>query len=423
MTQFWLSCAALAAIAAAFVLAPLWRYRSGYTDTSRTEVNTRIFRQRLTELEAERTDGRIDDARYQELRAELERALLSDVPAQASLQPGARASGWLVGIVTASVILAACIYYVAVAYRAETAAHIALAARYSALLNSVLRKPDALAEIKPEDLPGFLRLLQTQVARARTVDPDQLLLLGVGFIQTQRLEDAKTALSRARQLAPARNDIAIAYAQALILANDGRIDREAAQLLHAVLRAEPNHQGALMLLGIGAFNSGDYQIAITAWKPLLASVTPGSEAARLLSANIERAEAMLKQESVPKSPGATAAQASIAVTVDLAPDLKARLAPDDTLFVFAKAVQGPPMPLAAVRQAAKDFPVQVVLDDSRAPTPAAKLSDFQNVVVGARISKGGDAVPRTGDLEGQSAPLSLGASPVSVSLIVDRVVP
>ncbi|MCB1814845.1 MAG: c-type cytochrome biogenesis protein CcmI, partial [Candidatus Competibacteraceae bacterium] len=115
--------------------------------------------------------------------------------------------------------------------------------------------------------------------------------------------------------------------------------------------------------------------------------------------------------------------AQVSVTVDIAPELQNRFQTNDTLFIYAKAASGPPMPLAAVRQPASGFPVKVVLDDSHAMMPSLKLSNFQQVVVGARISKGGDVRAQSGDLETLSAPLAIDNGPVSIQLTVDQVVP
>jgi len=103
-------------------------------------------------------------------------------------------------------------------------------------------------------------------------------------------------------------------------------------------------------------------------------------------------------------------------------ELAANLSKGDTLFVFAKARQGPPMPLAVIRQAATGFPVRVTLDDSRAMAPNMKLSDFSEVVVEARVSKSGNVAASPGDLESTPAAVDLGDTRQSVSIVIDRVV-
>jgi cytochrome c-type biogenesis protein CcmH len=120
---------------------------------------------------------------------------------------------------------------------------------------------------------------------------------------------------------------------------------------------------------------------------------------------------------VPKDapPAAAAASgANVAGTVSLAPALAAKAAPDDTVFIFARAAQGPRMPLAVLRRQVRDLPAAFALDDTMAMTEAAKRSGFAEVVVGARVSKSGSATPQSGDLEGISVPVKVGTSGIAV---------
>ena len=106
---------------------------------------------------------------------------------------------------------------------------------------------------------------------------------------------------------------------------------------------------------------------------------------------------------------------SIKVTVRLSPALASKTAPGDTVFILARAAQGPRMPLAIVRKQVRELPVTVTLDDSMAMMPEMKMSSFPDLVIGARVSKSGDAIPAPGDLEGYAPPLKAGASgPVEV---------
>jgi cytochrome c-type biogenesis protein CcmH len=127
------------------------------------------------------------------------------------------------------------------------------------------------------------------------------------------------------------------------------------------------------------------------------------------------------------APAGTAAAASgggseIPVTVSLDPSLAGQAAPDSTVFIFARAVQGPPMPLAVVRKQVKDLPVTVTLNDSLAMTPAMTISRFGQVTVGARVSASGNAMPQSGDLEGSQSPVSV-ANPGTVAITIDHKVP
>ena len=113
---------------------------------------------------------------------------------------------------------------------------------------------------------------------------------------------------------------------------------------------------------------------------------------------------------------------AISVRVSLDPALAPQAGPDDRVFIFARALNGPPMPLAAVSKQVRDLPLELTLDDGMAMMPQMKLSGFPQVVVGARISKAGTAMPQSGDLQGEVSPVSPGqADPVSV--VIDSVRP
>ena len=425
MVAFWLLAAGMVLLAGAVVLIPLRRPHDAVADVSRDAVNARIFRERLADLDAEHRAGAVDDLQYRQLRAELERTLLVDVPqAAVSRVSGNPLAVKLAGAAALLVPLLTLGYYYVSSYRGETGEWLALQQQMDEAVTRAMRRPDELPELARADLIGFTRVLQARLLEAGMRDPDGLYLLGNAYLQLRQLPAALTALGRAFELNPQRPDIMLAYAQAMILTQDERLSQAGVGLLHTVLQINPNHQGALMLLGFGSFNAGAYEEAIQVWQRLLALRAPDSEGAQLLRNSIARAEQLLAPEPAP-APAPAAAPATgprIAVTVDLASALRARLTEQDTLFIFARAANGPPMPLAAVRQPVQGFPIQVTLDDSQAVTPSLKLSNFQQVVVGARISKAGSVTAQSGDLQGATATLNLQNGLQAVSLIIDQVV-
>jgi cytochrome c-type biogenesis protein CcmH len=113
--------------------------------------------------------------------------------------------------------------------------------------------------------------------------------------------------------------------------------------------------------------------------------------------------------------------ARVAVKVSIAPELESKVSSGDALFVFARAAEGPRMPLAIVRKSATELPLEVSLDDSMAMSPQMKLSTFPSVVVGARVSRSGDAIPQSGDLSGVSAVVSPSQG-TTVNVVIDQVV-
>jgi len=428
MWQFWLLAGGMVALAVALILLPL-RRRQAATPLSRGALNTAIFRERLAELDAEQREGRVTAEEYRQLRAELERTLLGDVPEETArtvpLWSGTFKLAVSMGVVVPLLALG---YYYISSYRGEAADWMALQERLDGLVAQAVRDPEVLSAHKEVDLRDFTRVLQARLQQQGSQDPEGWYLLGVSYLEMQQLDAARTALARAYELGPTQPGIMLAYAQALIFVNDGRLDDTSADLLHRLLAAEPHQQRALFLLGLGSFNSGAYEEAIRAWQSLLAlRGDSAGEGARVLQNSIARAQTLLAERAQADSSKEPAPPPGprLAVTVELSPQLQQRLSslfPDSILFVFAKAVAGPPMPLAAVRQPVKTFPVQVMLDDSQAVTPALKLSNFKQVVVGARLSKEGAANAQTGDLQGASAVLELKDGSQAVTLVIDQVV-
>jgi cytochrome c-type biogenesis protein CcmH len=202
------------------------------------------------------------------------------------------------------------------------------------------------------------------------------------------------------------------------------------------LRLDPKNLKALYLAGTYAFNKKDYTSAITFWEKLVQVGPPGNVFATQVEPAIAEARnlaglppAAKPLDAAPKagaaspnaaSPNAAspaaASNATVSGTVTLAASLAKQAQPDDTVFVFARAAEGSRMPLAIMRKQVKDLPISFTLNDSMAMSPASALSTASKVIVGARVSKSGNAMPQPGDLAGQSAPVSVGASGLKIEI-------
>lgn len=115
------------------------------------------------------------------------------------------------------------------------------------------------------------------------------------------------------------------------------------------------------------------------------------------------------------------AEGTVQGQIQLDPKLASKVKPDDTVFIFARASKGPRMPLAVFRAKVKDLPMQYHLDDSMAMQPGMNLSMFDQVVVVARVSSTGEAMPQSGDLEGSSKTVAPGKDKADVT--IDKVLP
>lgn len=259
-------------------------------------------------------------------------------------------------------------------------------------------------------------------------------MLARSYTALGRYRDAATAFQRANELVPGNASMLADHADVVAMAQGKRLAGEPSRLIQAALDADPRHAKALALAGSVSFEAHDYSAALGYWERLLAVVPPGSDLARSVQRNIDDARRM---ESAPMAargngvaPGTTAQGGSTSATaaagpitgrVQVQPELLARIQPGDTLFVFARAAQGPRMPLAVVRQPVGSWPASFTLDDSMAMAANLRLSLHDRVNVGVRISRSGSATPQSGDLVGESPVIRTGARDLLV--VVDRVSP
>lgn len=260
-------------------------------------------------------------------------------------------------------------------------------------------------------------------------DAEGWLLLGRAYESVGRNEDGNKALAEAYKRAPTRPEIEIAYAESIALTSASRrLEGEPLRMIRHALERDPKNQDGLWLLGMSEYQNGRYAEAIAAWEKVRSQLGPDSDVLGSVTEMIGKAKAQLGSEGVADTAAAETAQTSMQASasprlrmrVELSPAQRANAAPDDTVFVFAKAVSGPPMPLAIRRLQVSQLPADVELSDEDAMVAEMSLSKFPKVVLGARVSKRGDAMPQPGDLE--SAPLETDvAGAGALVLTIDRV--
>lgn len=275
-----------------------------------------------------------------------------------------------------------------------------------------------------EQIAAMLGRLEERL-KAQPDDAEGWSMLGRSYSVLGRYPEAVEAFKRVVALATGNPPLlaqALAdQADATAMAAGRQLAGEPEKLIAQALKADPKNLKALALAGTIAFDNQDFARAVALWQDAVAVAEPGSELARNLQGGIAEAQGRLGQASGAPAAPATAAAAAATVTgrVTLAAALAARAAPEDTVFVFARAAgsaPGPRAPLAILRKQVKDLPLTFTLDDSLAMNPALRLSSVPQVVVGARISKSGNAMPQPGDLQGLSQPVAVGAQDVAIEI-------
>jgi len=274
-------------------------------------------------------------------------------------------------------------------------------------IEAMVAKLDARLKQQPDDLEGWT-------------------MLGRSYAVLGKHDQASAAFKQALTLKPDDPALLADYADTLAASRGGSLEGEPSQLLAKALQGDPNNQKALSLAGFAAFNRKDYPLALRHWQKLV-QVAPDGELTRMIEGGIDEARRRMSAEAGTPPARAAAPQATasspgpratptITGLVKLAPSLAGKAAPDDTVFVYARAAQGPRVPLAILRKQVKDLPLTFALDDSMAMSPAAKLSGAAEVIVSARISKSGQAMPQPGDLLGQSGTVMPGASGLVIEI-------
>lgn len=432
MIIFWILAAGLMVLALLFVALPLLRTPDASRTPTQDSLNLQVFRQRLEELEADRAAGFLDQVQYEAARRDLEREALSDIqsaPAPAPAKPGDNRAPVLALILAVAVPVAAVLVYLELGNRA-------IVPRLEAAAAGI---DDTGTGTMDAGAMASLDTLAQGLAERLAKEPDNVdgwLMLGRTYVAVNQPAKALDALERAYKLAPRQPGVLIAYAEALAANNGNRLDGRPAELIGTALEIAPADPSARWLNGMLSYQRDRFGEAAATWEGILSELDPaGEEAAQMRQMIAEaRTRAGLPPlteaktaAATPSAPAASPAAASapaaaIRVRVTLSPELGAKAAPQDTLFVFARAVSGPPMPLAVQRLKVADLPASVTLDDSQAMMPAMRLSAFPQVVVGARISKSGEAMPASGDLEGQTGPVALADTP-EVSVTIDKARP
>lgn len=422
---------ALALLALFLVLPPLWRaHRLGGAPAGGRSANLTILREQLAQLDAELASGLLDAAQHAEARADMARRVLEE-EAQPQATPLARgAHGTAYAVALALPVFAVLVY--------------GLLGNVKALLPQA--EQEVAEEVTIEQVAKMAEMLE-QRTKDKPEDAVAWTMLGRAYGMLQRYPEADKAYRRALSLTPDDANLLASLADVVAVLQGLNAAGEPTRLVEKALSIDPNNLKALALSGSAAFERKDFTQAIRFWARAREIAPAGGDFANQLEASMTMAkEAMAQVPATGAAPptaggsapvastalatqgsgsaggaNSTAAAQSVKGRVSLAPSLAAKAAPQDTVFIFARAAEGPRMPLAILKRKVSELPITFSLDDSMAMSPQMKLSGFASVVVGVRVSRSGQATPQSGDLIGQSAPVALGAKPIE--LLIDSVQP
>jgi len=412
MMLFWIITAAMILVALMIVAPAL--LRKGQLDVvDRDQQNIVIAKERLSELQGERDAGSLTDSEFEQAKLELEQTLVLDLDEGADIKSeanGQRAGLWtlvcstlLIGLLTVGIYL-----------QIGTPQMLDPAPSASAQVAADGKKMPSVEEM--------VTALTTRLEQAPD-DSQGWYLLGRTYMVMNEFDKAVGSFERLYQLVDDQPSVMLALADATSMSNGGNLTGRPTELIRKAIVLAPDDPTALWLAGMAEDQAGEHQLAIDHWSKLQGLLPDDPDSLQRVTDLIKAARAKLgdASASAPKLTPNAISKPGIRLLVSVAQPLISKVNPNATLFVYARAVSGPKIPLAAVRLKASDLPAEVVLDDSTAMDPSMKLSSRSEVLVGALLSSGGSVSAAVGDLRGEVSPVKVGAEQ-PVALVIDLLV-
>ncbi len=404
--SFWIAVILLLALALAILLIPLMRTVRAQQSDQRQQQNIQIAREKKQQLETQLKGAEIDQATYDSAYLDLQTSLALELDRSAADSEKTRGKWMAIVVLLAIPVASVSLYLVYGEYRVVENPQLALAApRQQTAAAPQMSLEEMTAAIKqrlqdnPEDAEGWFMLGRTMMAR-------------------QQYDQAVTAFQRSNDLLVDEPGIMFALADALAMQNNGNLLGEPEALVQRGLELAPRFPNGLWLAGMAAEQRQDYKAAHRNWSlllPLIADNQASSREVRGLLATLEERDPQLAKTAAADN------AAGIKLVVDISAELKARASPDTAVFIYAKAMQGPPMPLAVRKLQLSDLPVSLTLSDNDAMMPTMKLSSFDQVIVGARVSSSGNPVAQSGDFYTEREAVDSKNPPAQINLIIDQV--
>lgn len=395
MIEFWIAASVLLLISLAFVLLPAWRGRQQQTEEDRTALNVALYQERIAELARQESEGELSAEQLAAARDEATRELLDDTAVRPEREGRlGRAVPVVLGGVVPVLALGLYLHWgasdkLAVSYRLQTPATTS---------EEMMDRLQQVVKVQPESTEAWY-------------------LLGRAYMAQEKPALAAQAFEQTVKHAGRDPELLAQWAQAQYFANNKQWTPALQAQTEEALQGNPNDVTALGLLGIVSFEAQDYNQAIQYWSRLVAQLPEGDPSREAIEGGIQRARSLGGVADLATKAPAQAAE--IAVTVALAPELAEKVKPEDSVFVFARAEQGPPMPLAVKRLTVADLPTALTLSDTDAMVAGMNLSSFPKVVVMARISRAG--APTQGEWVSELFPVAVSkGAKANVELLINQ---
>ena len=418
MSIFWIVSLILIAISLLVLLWPfIKKGNAAKEDLDQSAMNVDIAKERLAELDRDLAEHRISQEEHIQIKEELESALYFDLEKQNQKDGDDSKGTWALFLILIFVPAFSIFMYQSLGspeglkmipgQHVETAAEV----NHNAAMTSIKDRLIALVEKlkkEPKNVTAWMEMGQI-------------------MMRIDRYKEAVMAYNKVLTLSDfegtKKADVLVALADAVAMEQGGKLDGEADDLIAEALKLDANHTSALWLAGMSAERKNNHELALSYWNKLYLMLSDTDVAKATLATLIQDARnAMSGIAKAPaKSMVAVTSPASLKLKVTITDELKAKINGNELLFIYAKAMAGPPMPLAALKLKASDLPVEVTLDDNMAMMPQMKLSSFPTVKVGARVSKSGQPISQVGDFQGEVQNVVVKGNHQTINVVISSV--
>ena len=424
MLLFWVIVIVMIVATLALILPALLKPSQAAMTDANAEKRA-IFRQQFDEIAQDKANGVLDATQYDVAKSELERRMLDEIGTSSVLTSNSKPDRRLSLVLLVLLPLAAVVIY----NKIGSPESISIPAVSPMASSTAIAPPEAATQSAEHKMGGDIEPLLASLKSKLEKNPGDgqgWALLARSYVELRRHAEAVPAYEKAVKVIQDDPQLLADYADALAVVNGHDLTGKPEELVNQALKLDPHHTKALLLAATAAFNRKDYKVAIKHWEQLQQDLPADSDVLPEVKASLSEVYALagvkppvvsVQTAIKPSAPEQiAAASAGVSGTVKIAPALASKLDPTATVFVFARATNGPPMPLAIVRTTAKELPYTYRLDDSSALMPGNKLSQANEVVIVARISKTGDAKLQAGDLQGISAAVKPNGKTVDIEI-------
>lgn len=414
--MIWLVASVMLVVALLVILLPLWRPGSARVVLDSNTANVAVLREQLQELEQEYTGGGLTEDQFDRARRDLQDSVAADLLDDNSALNQTVSAGtrrWVSLLLIVLLPLSSVLLYRQIS-------------TFQDVSPDELRSSQSAAQVgERQKQPSIDEMVEILAARLRQ-DPENAQgwkMLGKTYVVLQRIPQALSAFEKAYQLAGESDaGLLLDYAEALAFANGDQMSGKPEELLEKALKLKPNLPKAMWLSGFAYFQKADYPSAINAWSGLLNNPAIPEETKIILKQRIAEARQLGGLEEVDVKPvQAASVPVVVDIQVSLHESIRDQVKAEEAVFVFARSLTGPPVPLAVKKIRVADLPISVRLDDSMAMVKGHSLSDKDQVIVGARVSRSGAPTPQPGDLEGLSGTIDPRITS-KIDVVIDRLV-